>query len=276
MAAERQINSSVTLMPLTRAEHGNAIISAYMWGLLPDNKIILDGIGREYHVSANNCFALLSVVGEDCPGAVQFILPEKASELELRRGVQWLKGDGLEKIISTLKTDPASSALIRETGRFSLPGAQPKVALYRDGERWGVPIGRTPTTHILKPTIKEFEGQAENEFFAQLAGRLGLSNAETEILNIANISVICSKRYDRQPNKEGDIVRLHQEDLCQALAIPPDRKYQNQGGPGISQIMDALAKLSSNAEEDRLRFMRAILLNFVLLGTDAHAKNYSL
>jgi serine/threonine-protein kinase HipA len=276
----RQSSKAIPLslsMPLSRLEHSHDVISAYMWGLLPDNKLTLSEIGKEFHVSANNCFALLSAIGEDCPGAVQFIPPERLNEFNKKRGVEWLKDSELEELIIGLKKNPAAVRRVKDTGRFSLPGVQAKTALYRENDRWGVPQGRTPTTHILKPTIEGFDGQAENEFFClQLAGRVGLPRAETEILMIADTAVVCSKRYDRQPNREGAIVRLHQEDLCQALAIPPDKKYQNEGGPGISQIIGAIDRFSSKSSEDRVRFIQAIALNFIIFGTDAHAKNYSL
>ncbi len=265
-------------MPLTSAVHGNEVISAFMWGLLPDNEVTLREWGKRHHVSPNSCFALLGAVGADCPGAIQFAAPDKLDELQGRGEPQLLDDVEFEDIIVNLTKNPgAGRPVARETGQFSLAGAQPKTALYREGDRWAIPQGRTPTTHILKPAVGDLEGQVQNEHFClRLAQLLDLPSIETELLTVDGTAVICAKRYDRQLNRQGQIVRVHQEDMCQALGIHPSRKYENEGGPGIVDIMDMLERVSSRADEDRTRFMRAQVFNFILAGTDAHAKNYSL
>ncbi len=265
-------------MPLAKRVHGHEAISAFMWGLLPDNEVTLNEWGKRHHVSPRNCFALLGAVGQDCPGAIQFAFPNALDELEERADPEWLEEEELEKIISDLVKNPgAGRPAARESGQFSLAGAQSKTALYFDGERWGIPKGRTPTTHILKPAVGDLEGQVQNEHFClQLARRVEIPSVMTEILMIGDIPVISSTRYDRQKNKKGQIVRVHQEDMCQALAVNSSKKYENEGGPSIIQIMKLLGDSSSRSEEDRDRFMRAQAFNFIIAGTDAHAKNYSL
>nr|WP_246400551.1 HipA domain-containing protein [Jiangella mangrovi] len=166
----------------------------------------------------------------------------------------------------------------RDTGRWSLAGAQSKVALFRgpDG-RWGVPADSTPTTHILKPSIPGLRHHHLNEHLCLRAARLaGLPAAETEIITTGDLEILISRRYDRA-QADGRWVRLHQEDLCQALAVHPSMKYQSDGGPGVADIAGLLRGL---AGPDRLastrRFFDALVFNVLIGATDAHAKNYSL
>lgn len=262
-------------MPLSESTHEDPVVSAFMWGLLPDNEVTLSEWGKRHHVSPGNCFALLGAVGEDCPGAIQFVSAERLHELRSASGVSWLDQSGLEELIDGLRTNPGAGRTTITNGQFSLAGAQPKTALLKQGDRWGIPRGRTPTTHILKPATGDLDGIVDNEHFClSLAVRVGLSAAETEIIRVHDVPVICSTRYDRQQNRSGEITRLHQEDLCQSLGVHPTRKYQNEGGPGAVEVMEAIRRFSSKADLDRDRFMRALAFNYAILGTDAHAKNY--
>ena len=140
----------------------------------------------------NNCFALLSAIGEDCPGAVQFILPERLNEFDKERGVEWLKQSDLEELIAGLKKNPAAVRRVKDTGRFSCQALRPRLHfIAKTVDRVIHKVG-LPTTHILKPTIEGFDGQAENEFFClELAGRVSLAHAETEILTLAGTAVVC-------------------------------------------------------------------------------------
>jgi serine/threonine-protein kinase HipA len=79
-------------MPLALAEHGHAKIDPSLWGLLPDNEMVLDHWARKFHVSARNAFGLIACVGEDCAGAVQFVRPERieATLGEAPPPIEWL------------------------------------------------------------------------------------------------------------------------------------------------------------------------------------------
>lgn len=264
-------------MPLEVERHNNDVISAFMWGLLPDNEITLDAWAKMHHVSAGNCFGLLGAVGEDCPGAIQFIPPERIDELEGIGRIDWLSEEALVSLIRDLVANPGRGRRERTGGQFSLAGAQTKTALYREDGKWGVPGGGVPTTHILKPFTDLHDGQIENEHFClRLAQRLGMRAADTEVLDIGGIPVICSTRYDRVRNNQNKIVRLHQEDTCQALEVHPRKKYENEGGPNAVRIMQLLKDHSTAAGQDRDRFVRALAYNFVIGNTDGHAKNYAL
>lgn len=261
-------------MPLSGAKYGHDIISNWMWGLLADNQNVLARIASQNGVSAGNAFALLWAIGEDCPGAVQFAEPGRIGDMAQGRDIHWLDDQEVGARLARLRRDYSTGRSNGE-GQFSLPGAQPKTALALVDGRWGVPSGRIPTTHILKPPIPGLAGHAENEVFClRLAERVGLRAARAEVREFAGEPAIVVERYDRARLPDGDIARVHQEDMCQAMGVHPFGKYEKDGGPGIRRVMDLLS-WSSNPEADRHRFMQATALNFLIAGTDAHAKNYS-
>ena len=265
-------------MPLVVGEHEHARIEPWLWGLLPDNEAILARWGQRFHVSPRNAFALLGAVGEDCAGAVQLVRPERIDEIleDDSQHAEWLTEGGIAERLSALRKDHAAWRVARDTGQFSLAGAQPKTALLFDGQRWGVPYGLTPTTHILKPPIDAFDGHPENEHLCLgLARALGLPTAGSEVLRFDDEAAIVVERYDRARTAD-TIRRLHQEDMCQVLGLPPTKKYQNEGGPGCAAISDAIRTHSGEPEEDTWTFVRAIMLNWIIGGTDAHAKNFSM
>ena len=261
-------------MPFDRALHKHQVISTYMRGLLPDNEQILQRLGNRYHVPSNP-FALLAHMGEDCPGAVQLIAPQRIEEMQGHEGVDWIDENEVANRLKAVGNDASMTRMTGDPGQFSLGGMQPKIALYYDNDRWGIPYGRTPTTHILKPPRPDLKGHVENEHFCLiLANRLGdLPIVKSQVKYFGEEVAIVVERYDRMKSKD-HWQRIHQEDLCQALVIPPDKKYENDGGPGIKAIMEILQR-SSNPQTDRRRFMRAIIYNYLIAGTDAHAKNYS-
>jgi serine/threonine-protein kinase HipA len=264
-------------MPLALAEHAHEKIDAFLWGLLPDNEGVLDRWGREHHVWARNSFGLIGAVGEDCAGAVQFVRPER---IEVVSGaasaeVAWLDEKEIAERLRRLRQDHAAGRLPRDEGQFSLAGAQPKTAFLFENKRWGVPSGRVPTTRILKPPTGEFDGHTENEHFClELARALGLTVPNSSILHFEDETAIVIDRYDRIL-VEGTWRRLHQEDFCQALGIPPIRKYENEGGPGAREIVELLRDNSRAPAEDVEGFLDAIAFNWLVAGTDGHAKNYS-
>jgi serine/threonine-protein kinase HipA len=265
-------------MPLALSEHGNAKLDPFLWGLLPDNSHVLDQWGRRFHVSPRNAFALIANVGEDCAGAVQFLQPDRLNVILGRKPpqVDWLDDLAIAARLRTLRADHSAWRLPRDTGQFSLAGAQPKTALLFDNGRWGVPSGRVPTTHILKPPSADLDGHVENEHFClELASALGLPVVDSRIVHFEDEVAIVVERYDRIRTAAG-LRRVHQEDMCQALAIPPTRKYQNEGGPGIREIVELLTTNSTNAAEDVATFLDSIAFNWLIAGTDAHAKNYAL
>ncbi len=265
-------------MPLAASEHEHARIEPWLWGLLPDNEFILDRWGQRFHVSPRNAFALLGAVGEDCPGAIQLVRPDRVDDVlqDVDQQIEWLTEADIAERLRILRQDQAAWRMPRDTGQFSLPGAQPKTALMFDGQRWGVPYGPVPTTHILKPPLDGLDGHTENEHLClALARALGLPAARSEVRRFEDEPAIIVERYDRL-RRAGSIRRLHQEDMCQVLGIPPTRKYQNEGGPGCAELSEAIRTHSGEPGDDAWTFARAIMLNWIIGGTDAHARNFSM
>lgn len=267
-------------LPTQIRRHAGGELEAWLWGLLPDNDGVLRRWAREFHVSAASPFALLSTpVGEDCAGAVRFARSDRAEALLEQPGtVEWLTEDEVAQRLRELRADRSSWLGSGFVGQFSLAGAQAKTALLlRDG-RWGVPAGALPTTHILKPAVAGFDDHDLDEHLClDAARRAGLLAARTRIERFDGESAVVVTRYDRVEVGE-TIRRVHQEDLCQALGVPPSRKYQNEGGPTPGEIARLLraAMTPARGEEAVGRFADALAWNWLIAGTDAHAKNYSL
>jgi serine/threonine-protein kinase HipA len=265
-------------MPLAAKEHGRTVVEAFLWGLLPDNERVLARWAAKFQVSARNVFGLISHVGEDCAGAVQFVTAERLDAIRSGKEdkVEWLDESDIAMRLKTLREDHAAWRLPRDTGQFSLAGAQPKTALLLQNDRWGIPSGRIPTTHILKPPTGHFDGHAENEHIClTLARNLGLPTAQSKVMRFGDEIAIVIERYDRQ-SKGNDIIRVHQEDICQALGIMPTKKYQNDGGPSAVNITELLRTYSTDRQDDLDTFIAALGFNWLIAGTDAHAKNFSL
>jgi serine/threonine-protein kinase HipA len=267
-------------MPLNRLTHPHEVLEPFVANLLPDSFEVLQRWGRRFQVSAGDPLALLRHVGEDCAGAVQFVRPDRLDAVMARRGsVQWLSDADVEARLRTLRADRSAWRRGDDTGQFSLSGTQPKTALLWDGERWGIPEGRVPTTHILKPTLPDFDGHAENEHIClALASAVGLPVARSEVGRFGSEVAIVVTRYDRAHTGPDvlDVLRVHQEDCCQALGHPPTAKYQSEGGPGPADIGSLLREHSSAPQEDTRIFVGALAFNWLIGGTDGHAKNYSL
>lgn len=264
-------------LSMAKKIHADLAIRPFLQGLLPDNAAVLEAWGKQFHVSPRNPFDLIKHVGEDCAGALQFVRPERLERIlsgELDTLIPLAGGD-LEKRLVDIQSQYRAIPTAIE-GRFSLAGAQTKDALHRKNGRWFVPGGRIPTTHILKPQPEGFVELALNEHFClQLAAQIGLMRASSEILKIAGLKVLCVERYDRIMDN-GTLVRIHQEDTCQALGKGPGQKYQNEGGPSAAGIVNLLDRYSDDRIEDILGLVMALAFNWVIAGTDAHSKNYSL
>jgi serine/threonine-protein kinase HipA len=268
-------------MPLVRREYLDEVTRPFISGLLPDDAEVLRRWGQKFQVSPRNPFRLLAHVGEECAGAVQFVPLERAAQWlgdSPPAGIDWLNDGELIERIADLIQDRSVARRLGDEGHFSLAGAQAKTALYRDpdGGRWGIPKGTTPTTHILKPNRGEFAAFEINEHFClRLAARLGLKAANSWTETIGTTPVLIIERYDRA-RLDGRLVRIHQEDACQALSRGPENKYQNEGGPSAKEIYTLIREHSSQPLEDERRFLDTMIFNYLIGGTDAHAKNFSL
>lgn len=271
---------SLSMRP-TRRQWPSRSAMPYLAGLLPDSEDRLSQLAAEYRTTSNP-FRLLEHVGRDAAGAIQLLptgsAPSDAGERSGR--VRKLSTTDFDSMIDDLVSDPGTWGKGTYGGHWSLAGAQSKVALFRfDDGTWGIPQDSTPTTHILKPAVAALPNHDINEFVTMdAARRLGLHVAHHDLIQApSGIHVFVSRRYDRV-KRDGVWHRLHQEDLCQAMAVAPERKYQELGGPSVRQIAGFLKDAISDIAERRIaqqRFFDALVFNVAMLGTDAHAKNYS-
>jgi serine/threonine-protein kinase HipA len=162
-------------------------------------------------------------------------------------------------------------------------GLEPdQTALLHWEDRWQVPHGATATTHILKPEIGrlpngiDLSQSIDNEHLCmRLTAGFGLPTARTEIQEFSGRRALVVERFDRLWTRDGRLLRLPQEDCCQALSVPPTRKYEPDGGPGMRQILDLL-KASDEPEADQRTFLKAQIGFWLLGATDGHAKNFSI
>ena len=267
-------------MPLTTELHTQRVVRAFILGLLPESEATLVRLARSHGVSPNSPFALLRVMGRDTAGAVQ-IVPDDvdAPDAAIRQGqIEWLDDTALDDMLVSLATHPDDWDPSRFAGRWSLAGAQSKVALFRSSAgEWGVPLDSTPTTHILKPSIARLPGHHLNEHLClRAAAHLGLRAARTEILATERAEVLVAERFDRRRTPAG-WQRLHQEDMCQALSVVPAKKYQEEGGPGVRDIAELLAGLGgTQGAFSASQFFDYLVFNVAIGATDAHAKNFGL
>jgi len=268
-------------LPLRDDKYGGEAVGAVFDNLLPDSVEIRRRIAQRVGAASEDAFDLLSAIGRDCVGALQF-LPDDSPAAPAGN----VDGERLTpKRIATLLTALGQAPLGISTDddfRISLAGAQEKTALLRWNKRWYLPRASTPTTHILKPQIGvlrnglDLSRSVENEYLCmQLAAAADLPVARTAIADFAGQRTLVVERFDRQWTKDQRLLRLPQEDLCQALSVPPTRKYQSEGGPGIRQILQLL-KSSDQPREDQQRFLEAQVFFWLLGATDGHAKNFSI
>lgn len=282
-------NTPISLsMPIISRRHRNAVTTAWLDGLLADRESAREAIGREHHVSARSPFRLLEHVGRDVAGAVQLIPRGEAPDDSAARPPSGDRADGdaIASALRSVKATYESGAPHRsEHFRLSLAGAQPKIALGRDELGWYFPDRHTASTYILKPETdvnEHIDSLDIAERITMLAAeRVGLAVARSEgwLSPDGSLRALALRRYDRTVDESGHIHRLHQEDLLQALGLPTSKKYQDRDrGPGVGQVAKLL-RLSlspSDREAAALGFFRGIVFNVAVLGTDAHAKNYSL
>lgn len=261
-------------LPVQPEAHPHAVCRAVFGGLLPEG----DGreaLARNLGVSAGNDYALLEEVGGDCAGAIALLEP--ASEPPTVPTARWLDPDGFDRLLHDLPQRPLA-ADPAEGIRLSLAGAQPKTPVIVDGERIGQPTNlAAPTTHIVKPEPDAFPGLVDNEAFCmELARAVELPVAGVaKHASASGLPYLLVERYDRDLTTD-PIRRLHQEDFCQALGVPANRKYQSEGGPGVRDAIELLRSASPAPAIDLPRFWEALVFNWTIGNCDAHAKNFSL
>ena len=268
------------VVPLAAGGAEGDKVRNWLLGALPDDPSVLDALCAEHNADRDDPLSLLAgPMGADCAGAVQFCPPDKADALLAGTGgADPISDREIADWLDRMETDPARRAYLTDSADtgFSIGGMQPKAALRLTASGgWAVPHGSLPTTHLIKASRPErwpHEAILEHLTMRAAAG-CGIPAARTEVRCIAGKEVIVVERYDRAA---AGTVRVHQEDMCQALGVPPHRKYQRNGGPGPQQIADALRSADpERADENIERLCDILLFQWVTASTDGHAKNLS-
>lgn len=261
-------------MPLQEASYADRVVRPFFSGLLPDEGA-RQRLAGALGISAGNAFGLLEVIGGECAGALSLYPAGSAPPSSDDDGVEILNPARLEEILGKLRERPLLGG--EEGVRLSLAGAQDKLAVCVEGENIGLAKGGRPTTHILKPFIQALDGTVENELFClRLAARLKLPVPAVDMRHGGTIPFLLVERYDRALHKDGTITRLHQEDFCQALSVPPELKYEDEGGPGTERSLSLIDRATARPAADRLRFLRMLVFHYLVGNADAHGKNYAL
>ena len=256
----------------------------YFDNLLPDSEGIRKRIANQFRTKKTDAFSLLQAIGRDCVGAVQLLPPNLTPEGFDTLKYEVLTPEEIEMHLSALGSQSGVGAQDDEEHfRLSIAGAQEKTALLHIEGQWCRPLGATPTTHILKPPIGLTQGRnldlrlsVENEWLCnQIMKELGLPVAESSIQSFGAHRVLVVKRFDRSWHPQGWVVRLPQEDFCQAKGISSEMKYEQRGGPSMDACLKVL-KGGENFQEDGKNFLCAQLLFWFMAAIDGHAKNFSL
>ncbi|MBR6199197.1 MAG: type II toxin-antitoxin system HipA family toxin [Spirochaetales bacterium] len=265
-------------LPLQKAEYSQAKCLPFFAGLLPEGESRRK-IAQYFQVSENSTIKLLEILGGECAGLISVVSEDEDAAAPNNYRInesnyQVLSENDLELMIKQLPQKP----LIKSNNklRLSLAGAQEKIALARFDNKWHLPINGAPSTHILKPTRDgELSSLAQNEYICmRLAKMLGLPVPDIDLINIADKDIFVVSRYDRIQT-DTEIMRLHQEDFCQALGVMNDLKYENDGGPSIADIYSCIRANMTIPIIDCRQFLRQIIFNFLIGNCDAHSKNYS-
>lgn len=279
-------------LPLQNTTFDDKHARPFFAGLLPEGTM-RRLLAQQFGVSQQNDFALLGRIGGECAGAVRLMasgLVSTGMDSRLRGhdGIQWLTDSELLSVLTDL---PHRPMLAGQGGlRLSLAGAQDKLPVCaritpRGRIQIGLPLDGLPSTHILKPAISSVDDSVHNECFCMnLAFAIGLHTAKAQVVTLSkadnpdqpNVTFLLVERYDRLIDTNGTLVRLHQEDFCQALAIAPEQKYQNEGGPSFAQCFELLRQVTRPSAPQVLRLLDYLVFNALVGNHDAHGKNFSL
>ena len=266
-------------LPLREDRYAGDPVIAVFDNLLPDSEDIRRRVAAHSGADGIDPYNLLAAIGRDCAGALQFlpndIEPGNAGAIDARP----ISDADIADRLANLANAPLGIGDDAEF-RISIAGAQDKTALLHWKGNWHLPHGTTATTHILKPQIGQrgtydLTRSVENEHMClEILRAFGLPVAQTQIADFAGTRALVVERFDREWTKDKRLLRVPQEDCCQALSVPPVHKYQNEGGPGIVDILQFL-KASDDPERDQLIFLQAQVLFWLLAAIDGHAKNFS-
>ena len=245
-------------------------------GLLPEQpKRSL--VAQRFGISPNNDYALLARIGMECAGTVVVASPDESNIK--RTEYQVLDEKELCELIKKLPEQPLILGDSPEL-RLSMAGVQDKMLVYIDIEgKISLPIRGSTSTHIIKPAHKQYSNLVYNEALClELSKSLKIPTANCKVDSACGVEYLLVKRYDRAVNSSGHLIRIHQEDFCQAMGIHPDMKYQSYdpNSPSLKKCFHLLRDVSTFPALDLNNLLNAVLFNIIIGNCDAHGKNFSL
>lgn len=248
--------------------------SEYFRGLLPEGRHLLHLASRA-GVTTNDLYGLLARYGRDVAGAV--VVSAELPETRAQAAIPY-DDDSLAEEVAGLEDRPLA---LYDDSELSIAGLQNKLLLIKTDTGWARPSGGRPSTHILKVEDRRYPGLATMEHAAMaLARRLGLTTADTQVVNLGGVDCLIVSRFDRTVDA-GQVERVHQEDICQALGLDPQArqgraKYESHGGPGLVKVAGLLDRHAASPQRELTRLVQAITFTVLIGNGDAHAKNVSL
>ena len=250
--------------------------TAFFVNLLPEEAIFKD-LCREARLDEADIYNFLRLFGQECAGALTVF--EEGAPPSVHSAAYRDITDELEELLKKHHGMPQGSLIAETQARLSIAGAQNKLPVVLENDRFLVPENNSfaPTTAILKPTTSRFPDLHRNELFCmELARQVGLPTPDAEILQIGNYQAYVVMRYDRQ--REGvNIIRIHQEDFCQAMGISRLHKYEENGGPGFAACGKILLHPSLSLDQTaREMFINCSVFNYIIGNSDAHGTTYFL
>lgn len=258
-------------MPMDQAVWPPEAVVPWLMNLLPEGEP-MRAMQRALGVAQEDVIGLVSAAGGDLAGAL------RVGVAGAERGDYRLvaTADDLERIIGELPRKPFLAG--DEGVTMSLAGAQDKLPVALLDGQITVPLDGAPSTHILKPDNPRLPGSVQNEALCMvLAARCGLPAAPVTTGLAGDRSYLLVDRYDRAGSAPA-ATRLHQEDFCQALGLPPSAKYErNQTGVRGPSLADMFALVRWHMTAvDITRLLDAVIFNIAIGNVDSHAKNYSI
>ncbi|GAD31411.1 serine/threonine-protein kinase HipA [Photobacterium leiognathi lrivu.4.1] len=272
-------------MPLRHDAYHGDIPYNFFDNLLPDNEEIRSRIQSRFQAATKRPFDLLSKIGGDCVGAIQLYSPQNSLQDIRQIQAEPLTESRMAQVLRGYQSDaPLGMLDDMDDFRISIAGAQEKTGLLWYQNQWHLPLGLTPTSHILKLPIGilphkniDLSDSCENEWLClKIAAAFGFEVNDANIIYVEEVKALALTRFDRRWSQDGSwLMRLPQEDMCQALGVAPALKYESDGGPNIASIMQFLLG-SRTSTQDRAVFFKAQILFWLLAAIDGHGKNFSL
>jgi len=255
-------------LPLQSEPQEGTDVSAYFSNLLPEADQLI-AVAKHFKVPLDDQFSLLKSVAGECAGAVS-IVPDKRSTRS-SASYRKLTGKTLGTTINALKKQPLLAG--KKGVRFSLAGTHTKLPIRFADENQSLPLNGALSDHIVKPPRDDCSDSIANEYFCMnLARRMDLEVPSVYLLTSATPLFVVN-RYDRDMDDNGNIVKIHQEDFCQAMGIPPEKKHESDGGPSFKDCFDLVREYSVQPMVDLQRLLCWVVFNFFIGNEGIHAKN---